>query len=550
MNDIPSQHFDATGTGQPRAAATVLLLRQRGRVETLMLRRATRATDRHSGAWVFPGGTLGPGDRETHALCRGLSDEAASRRLGLPDGGLDYFVAALRESFEEAGLLLASNADGTPVGARQVEQLAAARHALIHDELDFATVCRTLDVQLLPGELHYFAHWLTPAGLSKRFDTRFFVALAPEGQVASPDAGETTEFWWLTAEEALDRRQELGLATPTFSTLQWLQRQTDAESALQAADAIAEVRCITPRMASGTSGRRPVQPDEPAWAEIGKLDAAGRGDVSYELVPGRTVSLSPRIRRITAPNGNFMTGGGTNSYFIGGGAANEWALLDPGPDDAAHVQTLLQALPGTLKWIFVTHTHKDHSPATQAVRAATGATLVGMRARHDEFQDSHFVPDIVPVDGQCFELPGAGPMTAIHTPGHASNHFCYLLHADRLLFTGDHIIQGSTVVINPPDGDMNEYFDSLQKIKTLDVDWLAPGHGFLMPEPHLMAQKMIEHRQAREAMIVAAWEAGARTLDDIRAAVYRELHPELHAMARRSILAHLIRLGHTPTPAA
>jgi glyoxylase-like metal-dependent hydrolase (beta-lactamase superfamily II) len=124
------------------------------------------------------------------------------------------------------------------------------------------------------------------------------------------------------------------------------------------------------------------------------------------------------------------------------------------------------------------------------------------------------------------------------------------LHEDRLLFTGDHVIQGSTVVINPPDGDMTQYLDSLRKLLPLDVDWLAPGHGFLMPEPRDAVHKLIDHRLAREAMIAAAWETGARTLDALRSAVYRDLRPELHAMARRSILAHLIRLGRDPAPDA
>jgi glyoxylase-like metal-dependent hydrolase (beta-lactamase superfamily II)/8-oxo-dGTP pyrophosphatase MutT (NUDIX family) len=525
-------------------AATVVLLRARDRLETLLLRRALRGDDLHAGAWVFPGGKLLATDRALHAHCNGLDDAAASRRLSVPDGGLDYYIAALRECFEEAGLLLATDPAGRPLQGARLEQLAALRTALNRNELDFPSLCAQQQLRLAPTELRYFAHWLTPPGMRRRFDTRFFVALAPDQQQASADAGETLQHLWLSAEEALDRRGELRLARPTWRTLEWLRAHPDAPTTLAAADARSHVRCWMPRLATGTQGARAVEPDEAAWAEIGKLDASGRGDCSYELVAGRAIDLSPRVRRVTAPNGDYMTGAGTNSYFIGGGANNEWALLDPGPDDPAHVQALLAALPGTLKWIFVTHTHKDHSPAARALKAATGATLIGMRAAHSEFQDTGFQPEVVPHDGAVFELPGDSSLVAIHTPGHASNHFCYLLRPDRLLFTGDHVIQGSTVVIGPPDGSMAEYLASLRRLLTLDVDWLAPGHGFLMQDPHAVAQQLIDHRLAREAMIATAWDGGARSLDELRAAVYRELHPQLHAMARRSIMAHLIHLGH------
>ena len=530
----------------PRAAATLLLLRERAGVETLLLRRAPRADDLHGDAWVFPGGGLSPDDRDAHAHCDGLADETASRRLGLGAGGLDYYVAALRECFEEAGLLLASDADGRMLDAARLAGLEAARAALNAGELDFATLCRTQALRLQPAALRYFAHWLTPPGLRKRFDARFFVALAPAGQAAVPDASETLECAWLTAEAALERRQELRLAHPTVKTLQWLRGFGTAAEVLQAVDGMRTVRRIMPRMGHGSKGRRPVNPDEPAYAEIGRLDPDGRGDVRYELDPGRVVTLTPRVRRITAGNGDLMTGAGTNSYLIDCGQGRDWALIDPGPDDPAHVAALIAALPGSLKWIFVTHTHKDHSPAARAIQAATGATLVGMRARHAEWQDPAFVPERVPTDGERFELGAGVLLTAVHTPGHASNHFCYLLHEDRMLFTGDHIIQGSTVVISPPDGDMREYLASLEKVRRLDVDWLAPGHGFLMDEPQAMAQQLIAHRLSREAMIAAAWQAGARTLDALRERVYVGLNPALHAMARRSILAHLAKLDLTP----
>ena len=266
------------------------------------------------------------------------------------------------------------------------------------------------------------------------------------------------------------------------------------------------------------------------------------------------VWLSPRVLRVTAPNGSMMTGPGTNTYLLGGGAANEWAVIDPGPAIDEHVQAILSGAPGAIRWIFVTHTHKDHSPAAAALKAHTGATLLGMAPLHAEWQDVDFVPDVPLRGGEVFELPGpadsagqAGRTTlrVIHTPGHAGNHLCYLLDQERLLFTGDHVMQGSTVVINPPDGDMAAYLQSLGQLKALPLDWLAPGHGFLMAEPAQAMQRIIDHRLQREAKVFTAVpKEGAAPIDALLAAVYADVPPHLHAMARRSLLAHLLKLQH------
>jgi len=329
---------------------------------------------------------------------------------------------------------------------------------------------------------------------------------------------------------------------PTVKTLEWLAAQGSATAALQAADAQPTIPRIMPRLATGARGLRPVMPDEPAWAEIGRLDPHGHGRCHADLAPGRAVMLAPRLRRVTAPNGSLMTGPGTNSYFIGGGAANEWALLDPGPADDGHVAALLAALPGALRWIFVTHTHPDHSPATAALRAATGAQVLGMAPLHTDWQDLSFRPDVALRGGEVFRLPGDSTLEVIHTPGHAGNHLCYQLHEERLLFTGDHVMQHSTVVINPPDGDMAAYLDSLQALAALDIDWIAPGHGFLMAEPEAVIKRLIAHRLQREARVLAALRAQPQPLEALLATVYAEVKPQLREMAARSLLAHLIKL--------
>ena len=542
MSDILAKHWQPAPGAAIRPAATLVVLRDHGGLQALLLRRSTHASDIHAGACVFPGGTLNPADRAARAHCVGLDDAAASRRLDLPSGGLDFHVAALRECFEEAGLMFATATDGSPLGAAHRARLAPLRAALHRGEVDMSQMCTDAGLKLTPGALHYFSHWLTPPGVPKRFDTRFFVALAPATQAGSPDNAETVELLWLTPAEALERRVELKLTPPTVKTLQWLGTHRTAADVLSAAAAMTEIRCIMPRLATGPKGMRAVMPEDPAWAELGRLDPDGHGRCRCDLEPGRVVDLSPRLKRVTAPNGNMMTGPGTNSYFIGGGAANEWALLDPGPADDAHVQALLARLPGKLMWIFATHTHPDHSPATVALQAATGARVHGMVSAYKEWQDATFRPDVALRGGEVFHLPGGSTLQAIHTPGHAGNHLCYHLHEERMLFTGDHVMQHSTVVINPPDGDMAAYLGSLRELERLDIDWLAPGQGFLMAEPQATIRRVIEHRLRREARVLAALRPEPLTIDQLLQTAYTDVPPKLLAMAARSLLAHLIKL--------
>jgi glyoxylase-like metal-dependent hydrolase (beta-lactamase superfamily II) len=260
-------------------------------------------------------------------------------------------------------------------------------------------------------------------------------------------------------------------------------------------------------------------------------------------VPERPVRLSSRVIRVTANNGSLMTGPGTNTYLVGGGASNEWAVIDPGPADEAHVAAILAAAPGPIRWIFATHTHLDHSPASHLLQAHTRAIVHGRLPVHTQWQDASFVPDVHLQGGETFELPGDVTLQAVHTPGHASNHLCYRLLQEQLLFTGDHVMQLSTVVINPPDGDMAAYLASLRSLLSLELQWLAPGHGFLMAEPHQVVQRIIAHRLKREAKVIASLRAlGAPDLDALLQRVYDDVKPQLLPMALRSLRAHLDKL--------
>lgn len=530
----------------PRPAATIAVVRDAAvGIEVLLLRRGA-SNDHARGAWVFPGGIVDARDPEFHDCCAGIDDATASARLNVPSGGLNYLIAALRECFEEAGLLYANDRDGRPVAltGELARQLGEWRVPLNNHERSLGDMCRQYGLTLAADRLVYFSHWLTPLGPPKRWDTRFFLAEAPAGQEATHDDTEMVEQLWISPADALARGDALPLLNPTRFTLETIQRFDTVAALLAWARTPREIPLILPRMAMGKRGLRPVNPDEYAWEEIGRLDPHGHGHASYDLAPGVPVRLSPRIIRITANNGSVMTGPGTNTYLVGGGERNEWAVIDPGPLEPEHLDTLMAAAPGPIRWIFATHTHKDHSPGAAPLAARTGAAVYGLAPAHPEWQDETFQPTHPLAGGERIELPGDTTLRVIHTPGHASNHLCYLLEEEKTLFTGDHVMQSATVVINPPDGDMAAYVASLQSLRDLDLDWLAPGHGFLMARPRRAFEFIIAHRLRREAKVVDALrDLGPQAgIDALLAQVYDDVAPHLLAMATRSLKAHLLKL--------
>jgi glyoxylase-like metal-dependent hydrolase (beta-lactamase superfamily II)/8-oxo-dGTP pyrophosphatase MutT (NUDIX family) len=548
-NDEVSPPSPAATERPPRAAATIVVVRDGASgIEVLLSRRAERG-DHNSGAWVFPGGIVDAADRQAHDVCAGIGDAAASARLGLPANGLDYYIAAVRECFEESGLLFANDRSGALVRLDDEvgTQLAAWRGPLHRNERSVSALCRAFGLTLALDRLVYLSHWLTPLGRPKRFDTRFFIAQAPASQTAAFDGTEMVEQLWLRPADALARASELKLMTPTQKTLELVGGHDHVAALLAWARAPREVALIMPRVGSGRQGMRPVLPDEPAFAELGRIDPAGHGFGCYDIQVATPVRLSPRLIRVTANNGSLMTGPGTNTYLLGGGARNEWAVIDPGPMEDAHVEAIVAAAPGPIRWIFATHTHRDHSPACAPLKARTGAAVHGRIALHPEWQDASFAPDVQLQGGERVALPGpdgqSTTLHAIHTPGHASNHICYLLEEEKLLFTGDHVMQLSTVVINPPDGDMAAYLASLRELAARDLEWLAPGHGFLMAHPRRAIEAIVAHRLRREAKVLDAMRAlGPADADALLARVYDDVRPQLLAMAARSLRAHLFKL--------
>ena len=258
-------------------------------------------------------------------------------------------------------------------------------------------------------------------------------------------------------------------------------------------------------------------------------------------VPGRPDEVAPGVLRLTAPNPGLMTGPGTNTYLVG---RSELAVVDPGPQDEAHQAAILAAaVPrGTIRHILVTHTHVDHAPGAAALASATGAHVVGFGPAEG------FAPDECVGDGWTLQRPGLS-LRAVHTPGHASDHLCWLVPAPRLLLTGDHVMHGSTVVIRPPDGDLHAYLASLAKLRASvpPIRTLAPGHGRLMDRVPEVVEALVAHRMARHERVAAALEArpegGGATVADLLPTVYADVSEAQLTVARYSLWAHLRALA-------
>lgn len=263
----------------------------------------------------------------------------------------------------------------------------------------------------------------------------------------------------------------------------------------------------------------------------------------------RTVTVAPGIRRLTAPNPGPFTATGTNTYIVGSGAV---AIIDPGPDIPAHVDALLAALAGeAVSHILITHTHRDHSGAVAALKARTGAQVLSggphrlSRARFpgeanilDDANDTGHRPDVILADGDTIARDG-WQIEAIATPGHTANHLALALPAAGLIFSGDHVMGWSTSIVAPPDGDMRDYMESLDKMAARPESRLLPGHGPPIEDAHARIAELRRHRLAREAAILDRIHAGDTTIPAMVAAIYRDVDPDLHPAAARSVLAHL-----------
>jgi glyoxylase-like metal-dependent hydrolase (beta-lactamase superfamily II) len=256
--------------------------------------------------------------------------------------------------------------------------------------------------------------------------------------------------------------------------------------------------------------------------------------------PVRVAGDKVPVHRVLGRNAGPMTGPGTNSYLVGD---NQLALIDPGPADETQIENFIAAIgERELKWIFVTHTHGDHSPAAKLIAQRIPVTMIGIAAPESGRNDMTFEPDRIYSHGEVIDC-GDFSIELIHTPGHVSNHFCYLLREEKLLFTGDHILQGTTSVILPPDGSMSDYMNSLGYLYSRDFKYLAPGHGDIMEEPAKAIEALINHRTRRENKIINALSAlGKAELDPLTLTVYDDVAEHLLPWAKLTLEAHLLKL--------
>lgn len=294
---------------------------------------------------------------------------------------------------------------------------------------------------------------------------------------------------------------------------------------------------------------------EPQSAHPGQPPASLLATPSWQCE--RPVSLLPHLLRLTAPNPGLMTGPGTNSYLVGE-AATGYLVLDPGPDAPAHIERLWQAAGGDIRLIVCTHSHADHAPGARPLQSLCAQRsphkvppILGLPSATTARPNSLFLPDRALADGESLELHGAGQirhtLRVLHTPGHAANHLCLLMPAGRLFFSGDHILNGSTTVIDPPDGDMSDYLDSLDALHEAcgehDLQFILPAHGHVIADARQAISRLKAHRLQREDKVRRVMQAQPQgTLDDWLPLAYDDVPPGVWPVARRSLLAHVQRL--------
>ncbi|UCU99920.1 MBL fold metallo-hydrolase [Acidovorax radicis] len=541
-----------------RPAATVLLLRDAagtpaglgGGLEVLMTRRSDKASFA-PGAYVFPGGGIDALDAApaTHAT--------ADRRPAQSDLHLTQAIAAIRESFEELGILLARHADGRMANAADI--------AAIDRHQPFAAQCQARGLRLAADSVYLLAHWTADRDLARRFEVPFLVARMPEGQEPVADESEQFEPVWVRPADAL-ARHDAGQFFMIFPTIRTLQRLAKFASTQAVLDAVAHeqplwVSCPRAGLLAGKEAR--YMEDETPFGELALVCPDGQIVHPLDWQTERPVPLLRNLQRLTAPNPGVMTGPGTNSYLVGGPSTG-FIAIDPGPADAEHLDKLWRAAGGDIRMIVCTHSHPDHSPGAaplQAMCVQAGKPrppILGLPSAPTARAASQFTPDRPLQNNEPLALAGQAPegkithtLQVIHTPGHAANHLCLLLVEDALLFSGDHILNGSTTVIDPPDGNMADYLDSLDRLDAVcaehGVEFILPAHGYVLGGPVNGARgaiaKLKAHRLAREAKVLAAMQALPQgSIQEWVQHAYDDVPPRMWPVAQRSLLAHVERI--------
>ena len=531
------------------AAATVLLLRNAesdGALEVLMTRRSAQASFA-PGAYVFPGGGIDALDAApaTHA--------AAARRPTQSDEHLTEAIAAIRESFEELGILLARHADGRMAGDSDIA--AIDRHA------PFAAQCQAHGLQLAADSVYVLARWTADRDLPRRFDVPFLVAHMPQAQTPVADETEQFEPVWVRPQDALTRHAagSFFMIYPTIRTLERLAKFDHAGAVLAACAGEVPLWASCPRAGLLGGKQARYMEHESAFGELALVCPDGQIVHPLDWQNQRAVPLLKNVQRLTAANPGAMTGPGTNSYLVGDPATG-YIAIDPGPAEPEHLQRLWRAAGGDIRMIVCTHSHPDHSPGAaplqalcvQAGRAAP--PILGLPSATTARAASAFTPERALQNGELLALAGQGlegkithTLQVVHTPGHAANHLCLVLVEDALLFSGDHVLNGSTTVVDPPDGNMQHYLESLD---TLDaacqahgIEFILPAHGYVLGDARGTIARLKAHRLAREGKVLAAMQAlPDGTLQEWVEHAYADVPPRMWPVAQRSLMAHVERI--------
>ncbi|WP_375574329.1 MBL fold metallo-hydrolase [Paracidovorax oryzae] len=531
-----------------RAAATVLLLRDAhgGGLEVLMTRRSPQASFA-PGAYVFPGGAIDPQDAEsaTHAQ--------ADRRPAQAPDRVTQAVAAIRESFEELGVLLARRPDGRFATAEDI--------AALDRGAPFIAQCAARGLRLAADAVFLLAHWTADRDLPRRFDVPFLVARMPQGQEPVADETEQFEPVWVRPRDALDRHAagQFFMIFPTIRTLERLAEFASADAVLAAVTHEQPLWTSCPRAGLLAGREARYMEHEAPYGELALVCPDGQIVHPLDWQPERPVPLLRNLQRLTAANPGAMTGPGTNSYLVGDPSTG-YVAIDPGPADEAHLERLWHAAGGDIRAIVCTHSHADHAPGAAPLAARVAAAgrprppVLGLPSAPTARAASRFTPDRALADGERITLSGRqleGDVThtleVVHTPGHAANHLCLLLREDGLLFSGDHILNGSTTVIDPPDGNMDDYLASLDRLDALcerhGVEFILPAHGHAIGGARGAIARLKAHRLAREARVLAAMQALPEgSTDDWVRHAYADVPERLWPVAQRSLLAHVERL--------
>ncbi|OYU13758.1 MAG: MBL fold metallo-hydrolase [Comamonadaceae bacterium PBBC1] len=522
-----------------RPAATVLLLRDGpGGLEVLMTRRSMTASFA-PGAYVFPGGGIDAADAQAHSL--------ATRRDKQSDLHLTQAIAAIRESFEELGILFARHADGRWADNKDIAQ--------INRKGPFAAQCQSQGLTLAADQVFVLAHWITDRDLPRRFDVPFLVARMPEGQTPVADESEQFEPVWVRPQDALDRHAagQFFIIFPTIRTLERLKAFPSVDAVLQACAVNDEplwTSCPRAGWLAGNEAR--YMEHEAPFGELALVTPDGQIHHHLDWKTDQPVPLLQNVQRLTAPNPGVMTGPGTNSYLVGDPNTG-YIAIDPGPADDEHLQRLWRAAGGQIKAIVCTHSHPDHSPGAAPLQALCThkPPILGLSSKPTARANSRFTPERELADGEKLVLQGIGvdgeithTLRVVHTPGHAANHLCLVLEEDGLLFSGDHVLNGSTTVIDPPDGHMGDYLDSLDKLAAAceagGIEFILPAHGHVLGFTHQAITHLKAHRLKREAKIAAAMQALPQgSLQEWVEKAYDDVPPRLWPVAARSLQAHV-----------